>query len=151
MADPYADFLRKLFYVVGARFHACKKRDGGARSGIVQGAVVAEVDIEVCAYGVELVIVKSRPDLACDAHGAACAKIRRLQAIGKERRLEHAHVEGRIVRDDDFSGKALLQLFPDLGEGRRICHILRAYAVNTDVEAVEAKSGRLNERRPPFL
>ena len=151
MPDPYADFLRKLFYVVGACFHACEKRDGGARSGIIQGAVVAEVDIEMRAYGVELVIVKTGPDFACDAHGAACAKIRCLQAIGKERRLEHAHVEGRIVRDDDLASKALLQLFPDLGEGRRICHIFGAYAVYANVEAVEAKSGRLNERRPPFL
>jgi len=31
MPDPYADFLRKLFYIVGTRFHACEKRDGGAQ------------------------------------------------------------------------------------------------------------------------
>ena len=121
--NAHAEMARERLH---ARIRKLTPRaDGDSRTGlgILEGVVVAEVQVEVCADRAELVVGQVWSGPARNRDGIAVREHRSLQTVMREAGAQDAHVKLRVVRDDELPCKMRLEFRPDAGKIGGICRI----------------------------
>ena len=109
--------MRQRIEIVRAERAPRKDGNGRARFRILERVVVAKMEMQVIADRVELVVFEVRPALLRNRHRVTIDEGRLREMMMREARPQHAHVERRIVRNDDAARQVLRELRPD---GRKV-------------------------------
>ena len=114
-----------------------QKRAGAA---VAAGVVVVEVEPQMVAERVQLVVRQVRICLSAHLAGAQIRGLRLpVDAIIVQTAGQHPQIKRRVVRDQNAVGQHRLQQLPERGKVRLAAHLLRRDAGQRDIERIKVR------------